>query len=291
MSRPTHAELRDLKEKLIFLIEISTNLSEDLTSYDQQFSTAVSTIDANLNEAEAKIRAIEEYRAISEEEQIAISEIKDLAQNTYKKITELSNFSDEIEEKIEIQSFTLNDLTQQNIELKKTVESLLPGATSAGLASAFKERKDSYLWPKRVWSFVFIASVLSLLLVATYNPVTLTTETLDHTNVFSFLLGRLPFVLPIVWLAIYAGRRHNQTLRLEEDYAHKEVISKSFEGYKKQLLELEGESSEMNSTKQLINETLRALAFHPERIYNGKHHDITPLQHLKEIIPQKDNKD
>jgi len=42
--------------------------------------------------------------------------------------------------------------------------------------------------------------------------------------------SRLPVVIPLVWLAIYAGRHYTIALRVQEEYAFKEAVSTAFEG-------------------------------------------------------------
>lgn len=106
-----------------------------------------------------------------------------------------------------------------------------------------------------------------------------------------YFISRLPFAIPIIWLAIYAGRRHSQALRLEEDYAHKEALSKSFQGYKKQLIDIEAKSTEKKATLDLIERTLIALSLHPGRIYQGKHNDISPWQSFTGLLSRKDKHD
>ncbi len=83
---------------------------------------------------------------------------------------------------------------------------------------------------------------------------------------------------------MYASRRHSQALRLEEDYAHKETMSKSFEGYKTQIIELEEDLPAKTSTLNLINKSLEALSLHPGRIYEGKHENISPIHSLTRIF-------
>lgn len=101
---------------------------------------------------------------------------------------------------------------------------------------------------------------------------------------WSYLAGRSPLALPLVWLAIYAQRCHGQALRLEEEYAHKETISKSFEGYKGQLLEIEEGTENANALTTLIENTLNALAVHPARVYSGNQKDVTPLNTIKDAV-------
>ena len=126
-----------------------------------------------------------------------------------------------------------------------------------------------------------------MLAVAYFEPISFEKATVDANSIFQYFIVRLPFAIPIVWLAIYAGRRHSQALRLEEDYAHKEALSKSFEGYKKQIADIEEELENKDATLNLIERTLEALALHPGRIYQGKHEDISPVHSLASIILRK----
>lgn len=63
---------------------------------------------------------------------------------------------------------TLYELIETAKELSKRVERLLPGATSAGLALAYKERKGVFLWPKRIWAWV-LAGTLAVMFAAVFS--------------------------------------------------------------------------------------------------------------------------
>jgi hypothetical protein len=95
---------------------------------------------------------------------------------------------------------------------------------------------------------------------------------------------RLPIVLPLIWLAIYAGRNYMLTIRLEEDYAYKEAVSKSFAGYKREMEKLVSgqEAGPNNPVTILCVNVLKAIAEHPGRIYEGKPHDYNVFTETKE---------
>ena len=90
------------------------------------------------------------------------------------------------------------------------------------------------------------------------------------------LVMRLPIVIPLVWLAVYAGRNYMLSIRLEEDYAYKESLSKAFEGYKREMKDIPVEDITKNPTplNTLCVNVLTAIAERPGRIYDGKHKDI-----------------
>lgn len=287
MARPTNEELNSLKQELESLITSGNELISNLQNKDSEFSSAVENISTQLNTAQENSNSIETSKQTIHGITTEIEDIKNTVINDFKKIQKLSKQSSEISETISNQESTLKQLSVKAEELKQTIEDLLPGATSAGLASAFKDRKESFKIPKILWGSVFVLSVIALFLVAYIDPVSFEKTTLNFEIIFQNIFIKLPFVVPIVWLAIYAGRRHSQALRLEEDYAHKEVLSKSFEGYKNQLIEIEVSSDKKQSTLNLIDRTLEALSLHPGRIYQGKHEDITPLNSVASALTQK----
>src|SRR5690606_15919923 len=105
-----------------------------------------------------------------------------------------------------------------------------------------------------------VLTTVALVGLALWNPLGAENQIGDWRDFLGHLLARLPFAAPLVWLGIYASARHGQALRLEEEYAHKEAISRSFEGYKKQLLELEAQSEDLRGTIELVNSVIAALS-------------------------------
>jgi hypothetical protein len=177
--------------------------------------------------------------------------------------------------------------------LLKRVEGLLPGATSTGLASSFNKQKERFLGPQRRWLATFVGCIIGLVIVALpsfisaisfiWNPSNSQLETWDET--WRSLTLRLPIVLPLVWLGIYAGRNYMISLRLEEDYAYKEAISTSFEGYKREMEKITA-SEAVNPTPLTIlcTNVLKAIAERPGRIYEGKPQDINLMSEALTLV-------
>ena len=203
------------------------------------------------------------------------------------KIVEHLTKSDEIAIGYEIQ---VSQLTKEVEALKKRVEDLLPGATSAGLASAFCTQKNRFTAPQWCWLTTFVLCILALLSIslpsfwnATFGATAHAMLTWDET--LHGLAIRLPIVIPLVWLAIYAGRHYMLAARLAEEYAYKEAVSTAFEGYKREMLNIVAEDAAHPTpiTKLCVN-VLTAIAERPGRIYEGKHQDITIQNELKEAL-------
>jgi hypothetical protein len=164
--------------------------------------------------------------------------------------------------------------------LIKRTECLLPGVTSASLASAFATQKKRFTDPKKWWLIVFGLCMFFLCLVALPGFIAAISDNLSNktwTDIFRSLIMRLPIVIPLVWLAIYAGRNYMLSVRLEEDYAYKEAISMAFEGYKREMEKIAGDqpAGQNNPITTLCVNVLKAIAERPGRIYEGKQKDIT----------------
>jgi hypothetical protein len=180
-------------------------------------------------------------------------------------------------------------LTQELQGLVDKVEGLLPGATSAGLASSFNKQRSRFERPQRQWllTFVICIGVLVLLALPSFlSAVGWTSHPTDQswTSALRSLILRLPIMAPVVWLAIYAGRNYMMSLRMEEDYAYKEAISTAFEGYKREMEKITGDENQ-NPTPltTLCTNILKAIAERPGRIYEGKPRDINLLGEIQSL--------
>ena len=83
-------------------------------------------------------------------------------------------------------------------------------------------------------------------MVVYYGVVTFfTNETKEIKDVYLHLLFRLPFLGYAIWLAIFFGNRRAESKKLEESYKHKEVMARSFVGYKRSIEGLDEEDKSL----------------------------------------------
>lgn len=178
------------------------------------------------------------------------------------------------------------------------IESLLPGATSAGLASSYKELKDKFTNPIKLYTLAFYGSLLLLVFAAivmsiqriTFSPevVIQFVEVKEWDYILKALLYKIPFIAPVLWLAIFSSTRRSQYERLQQEYAHKEALATSYESYKKQIQDLKGDSDELQ--KELISKAISAIAYNASVTLDGKHEDKMPMQQLLEKFSVDDMK-
>lgn len=281
LKRITQTEVRALYEEVETIKKQAEASVARLNSFATTYEQSVSTISSSLEQAKQSASSSDESKNSASAHLEELRKLLSEAKQHHESVAEFSRSVDVLSERVSKTEDKMAKLATDALALRKQVEDLLPGATSAGLASAFRERKESFQEPAKLWARVFVGSLAALLLVAFVNPVDFTIDKVTLENFHMYVLLRLPFLVPIVWLAIYAAHKHNQALRLEEEYAHKEAISKSFEGYKTQLLEIESDSTS-TAAEHLVNRTLEALARHPGRIYDAKREDLSPFGVIKE---------
>lgn len=159
--------------------------------------------------------------------------------------------------------------------LKEKIESLLPGASTVGIAKSFEQHKDSFKWPILMWSGVFLVSLSGMIVYAL---------SLDRNNINDLndvgirILNNLPFFLPAIWIAIYASKQQSQNKRLQQEYAFKEDVAKSYQGFKKEIENLD-EDEESNVLKlQFMQRLVDIIGENPtSTLEHRSHKDKPPL--------------
>jgi hypothetical protein len=172
--------------------------------------------------------------------------------------------------------------------LNDEIETLLPGATSAGLATAYKNLKESFNKPIRNVSYIFYGSLGLLVLVSLLLAVKsvggeswITFVSFDKWDVvLKGIVYKIPFYAPVLWLAFFSTKRRSEYQRLQQEYAHKEALAKSYNSYKKQLEELGDSDGEMQ--KEFILKTVESIVHNASETLDGKHGDKMPAQEMFE---------
>ena len=253
--------------------EGTKTIEADLAKIVSAKTTADSTISelqkisATTNELHERVKTIHSsVEGCEEESKAKLDSIKGLIAT-----------AQEVEQKVLAYEENISKLEQNYSELNGKVERLLPGATSAGLASSFCAQKTRFRSPQKWWMGTFIACMVALLVIAAIGGgFVLTAESDNWDAIFRHIVQRLPYVVPLVWLGIYSGRQYMLSLRLEEEYAFKEAISTAFEGYKREMGTIPANGSDV-PLNTLCSNVLALLSRRPGLIYEGKHYDVTPF--------------
>ncbi len=179
---------------------------------------------------------------------------------------------------------------QQDIikKLQERIEGLLPGATSAGLATAFRDLKLESEGAVKRYTYYFYCSLGGLFVAALFSLFSefcyifpfVNSCNITVSGDFFYLWGRSLlakslFIVPTLWFAIFTNKRRSEHQRLQQEYAHKESVSKSFEGYKR---EIEGLGLvDERLLVELLETAIKVIGYNASVTLAGKHGEGPPI--------------
>ncbi|WP_201536550.1 hypothetical protein [Psychrobacter immobilis] len=272
---------------------LEESIDEQRSKIDAFYSSLLideGSIQSKIEEAQELITTANiEVQKIRDDLSIKLNELDDFHNKVFGEPNAEGDIEDGLKFEINERKNNLDSLittqTDQYKVIKSNIESLLPGATSAGLASAYHELSISFNEPIEKYSKYFTVSLFLLLLVSgslTIHSLLLTdfSSNADGRNFFNdigvFLLQRLPIVLPIIWFAIFASKRRSEAERLKQEYAHKEALAKSYQSFKLQIEELDSENKEPLLEK-LLAAAIETISMNASNTLDKKHGDNAPL--------------
>ena len=238
-----------------------------------------------------------EAKRLTAEIQAQYDKANSLFDETQKQHDEAERLTTEIQRQynknsslIDVMQNQHNDITQiiegkkKELEkLTKQIEGLLPGATSAGLASnyhdAWKEKNTKWYWSG------FISSLV--VLVAGYFFWIYTIQNIQWLDV----IVRAIVGAPLIWIAWYCQKSISQTNRIKEEYHHKQRIMSVFEGFSKQIDEFTKNDPEQNKVKklELISVIISAIGKNPSEILDPSETFLDSLKNEKKMGQIKEN--
>lgn len=278
--------VEDFNEKYARLNEFHTKIligNENETSTKKSIQDAKSSIISDREKVESILASVDVQ--VKELEKFHIKMFGDMADDDEivggmsADLDELMQDMTDFKEKQEVRYKALND----------QIEELLPGATTAGLATAYKEMKESFSIPIANANRLFYASIVLLVFFSGVTAFEYTSETglvlakfEDWPAVLESLIKKLPFYIPVTWLAFYATRRRSEAQRLQQEYAHKESLAKSYNNFRMQIQALGDEDKAMQ--KEFIMKAVDAITYNASTTLDGKHGDKSPTQDVVEKV-------
>lgn len=272
---------------------------QNIETFEEKFEKFIGKANGEITTLKTELNDITElYNDFVKKPSTAVLSKAEKLNETFEKVNEYSSEIAEVETKVqefetkvfgktaedkESLKFKLNDLKTQHEELhgewegnfetlSAKIESLLPGATSAGLAKSYYDQKNSYKLPNIIWSIVFIATMAGMV----WYAVATVKDSEGISEAFMNILGRAPFFVPTIWLALFSSKQQSQNRRLEQEYAFKESLAKSYDGYKREIEKLP-ESKEKNEImEKLVRSMVDAAGFNPSSTLEKVSHNDNP---------------
>ena len=258
-----------------------TAATQQATAAEAQQSKAQSAADV----AAKLLAEVQKTKGSVEADVAAIVTARKTAEESTATTKGLADKSATIESRIADYEKRLIGLEAQCAAQLKEIENLLPGATGAGLASSFNERRKAFLKPHNRWQWLFVGSVAAIVALAVsglwhvYNAGTPPT----YDELFRLWLSRLPVAGALVWLALHASHESALAKRLEEDYGYKAAIASCLLGFQKQVSEVGKDAVANPSLTKLLDNTLATIATPPGRIYDKHKLTVSPGGEFTEV--------
>lgn len=263
---------------------------------DQRVSTAnqqTNDIDAQKLRAQTAADSANEYAtaarvaaALVDANLSTVAIAKDAATEATGTLKGLAEKAASDEERLNAYELALSDLQARCSSQLDTIDRLLPGATSAGLASAFDLRRQSFLRPGTRWQWVFFGSVslLALLAFSGMWHVYQGSISASYEELLRLWMVRFPVAAALVWMAIHASHESALAKRMEEDYGYKAAIASTFLGFQKQMSEIAATAGDGTPLAKLCGDTLATIASPPGRIYDKHGLAGSPKGELKDMF-------
>ena len=269
--------------------KVRSDIDRALTSVNKQvteaegFKATIQTTTTSTNELFDQTKKIKDLVETDAEKISALCVASEKYSASTKNLAEISL---EMEDRIAAYEQRLAELENQSIVQLDEIVKLLPSATSAGLASSFDERRQSFLKPQNRWQWLFIGSVISIIILALTGlwHVYHANNPLTYNEILRLWLARIPVGGALIWLAMHSSRESALAKRLEEDYGYKAVIAASFMGFHKQLNEIGQAATSNQPLAKLCEDTLKTIACPPGRIYDKHRLTVSPTSELTDAL-------
>lgn len=168
--------------------------------------------------------------------------------------------------------------------INKEINDLLPGAMTAGLSSAFSKKKEdeekaAEKLQKRFSLGIYFMITVSLIpafisIVFLYQEISLE-ETIERLP--RLVLAIIPLYIPVLWFTYSANKKLNLSKRLIEEYTHKEVLSKTYQGLSEQISNIKNKEQSEELKIRLLASFLQVSSENPGKLisnYEASDHPV-----------------
>jgi len=194
----------------------------------------------------------------------------------------LSNLT--ISEETKFSDFQLrweDNLSKLQLEIKK----LLPDALTAGLSHAYESRRKEeeanakshkLSFDKAIKVMSYLAIIPVVISVIQYLFFNKSLDDLIRT-IPNLVAAIVPIYAPTLWIAYFSNKQINLSKRLIEEYAHKESVTKTFEGLSRQIETIEDRDIANDLRNKLLYNLLEISSENPGKLitdYNKSDHPL-----------------
>lgn len=275
----------DLDLHLKKIEEFSQSTEENL----KKSSVSLTAINKRKEEIDNIHREIFGYTDIIEDEETHIEGLKEELENAYKNLSNKLDESNQSIDDLNLNHINKYDDFQKSHEKKyqkiiDDIASLLPDAMTAGLSSAFSKKREDEVALSIALQKRFTAGIITLIAVSSlvvalsivflYQEVPLE-EVINRLP--RLVLAIVPIYIPVLWFTYSANKKLNLSKRLIEEYSHKEVLSRTYEGLSNQIESI-GDSAQSEELRfRLLSNFLQVSSENPGKLisnYEASDHPV-----------------
>lgn len=260
------------REALASIADVD-NKTKNILNNVQTHEKLIQDTQSSAQKKDSDIKAL--LDAIAVQEVSAKELLKTVSKNLEDKQVELNNL-------IETSNAQIDDQ-------HKRIESLIPGATSAKLATAFKERKEEVAKGGKGWIILMVVASFGLVAAGVISWIC------PGSNFWASLPARAIVVVGLLLIEEFARKNYNIKRRLSEAYGYKEVMSRSFHGYKEAMADVslpkDNSGITCKADEKLVAVFLQTLADEPGKKIFEKEETATFSEKLAAKLVEADPRD
>lgn len=267
-------------QKIKSLLTQSISHKNKLTEiYDEFYGYEEEDEDGNVHKEKGKLDQLDsEHSQIKSDLEETKNELMELTESSNARFNELLDTH-----KAQFDNFLFEK--EDNIQsIEDKIKSLLPNALTAGLSHAYEAKKLDEVENHKQLNKYFYYSIIAMVVVSLV-PVALSgvllaqgkelkEVILDAPKMF---MSVLPIYLPFLWLAFSNNKKVNLSKRLIEEYTHKEVLSKTYEGLSTQIQSIKDQEASSELKTKLLFNILEINAENPGKLISNYDKSDHPL--------------
>ncbi|WP_178860905.1 hypothetical protein [Thiomicrorhabdus cannonii] len=279
------ADIDSLLKKIQSLLADSTQSNQSIQKIEQQINQLHKNTENYETSAKQSTQEIEKLLADTEEE---LKALKSFYVKVFGTPDEEGGLAGGLKAELEEykQAFKKYETEHKSKiqELINEIESLLPGAVSAGLSSEYKKLKDECEKPIFWFTMQFYVA-LSVLLAAGIASFVFSVqkESMVESLIYNLLQGS-PIILPAIWFAIFTSRRRNELERLRQEYAHKQAVTSSYQSFKEQIDRLGENQPEMLGA--LMTTAIKTIGENASKVLSNNSRESSPIHETVNAVSQ-----
>ena len=290
------SKLDDVDER-ISQIDAFTSKYPDLLAKMEEVDDFISKVEENLEKSGISLTTLNKRKKEVDDlhreifgytepdsgngEPLRVGGLKDELDTSYEKLSEtLGDAQKTVEDLVTDYSDRYSEFQKKHdsnyAAIQKEIRNLLPNALTAGLSSAFSSKKENEVEASAKLQKNFNLGIYLMIGVSLIPLMVSVAFLIEGTGLEEVImriprlvLAIIPMYIPVLWFTYSANKKLNLSKRLIEEYAHKEVLSKTYEGLSTQISNIADKEQSDELKFKLLSNFLQVSAENPGKLISN----------------------